>query len=198
MPTSWLVVLSLWYPEKCCYIFGIASTMNQPACWPLHSWWRHQRETFSALLAMCAGNSPASGEFPTQRPVKRSFAVFFDLCLNKRLRKQSWGWWFETLSHPSWRHCNVVRYLLDRVVTWLRRWLQQVGWRCGFETQKGCWYMHRDATLCFDLVILTYLCGLFPNVNSGALHFNDTYDTPTLVWKLLIENFKKISQGSTS
>ena len=44
------------------------------------------------------------GEFPAQRPVTRSFDVFFDLRLNKRLRKQSWGWWFETLSHPLWRH----------------------------------------------------------------------------------------------
>ena len=31
---------------------------------------------------------------------------FFDLRLNKRLSKQSWGWWFETLSRPLWRHCN--------------------------------------------------------------------------------------------
>ena len=70
------------------------------------AWWRHQMETFFALLAICTGNSPASGEFPAQRPVTRSFDVFFDLCLNKRLRKQSWGWWFETLSRPLWRHCN--------------------------------------------------------------------------------------------
>ena len=40
-------------------------------------------ETSSALLAICAGNSPASGEFPAQRPVTRSFGVFIDLCLNK-------------------------------------------------------------------------------------------------------------------
>ena len=39
-------------------------------------------ETFSALLAICAGNSPVPGEFPTQRPVTRSFDVFFDLRLN--------------------------------------------------------------------------------------------------------------------
>ena len=44
----------------------------------------------------------------TQRPVTGSFDVFFDLCLNKRLRKQSWGWWFETLSRPLWRHGNVL------------------------------------------------------------------------------------------
>ena len=42
-------------------------------------------ETFPALLALCAGNSPVTGEFPAQRPVTRSFDVFFDLCLNKRL-----------------------------------------------------------------------------------------------------------------
>ena len=48
------------------------------------------------------------GEFtgPTQRPVTWSFDVFFDLRLNKRLSKQSWDWWFETLSCPLWRHCN--------------------------------------------------------------------------------------------
>ena len=61
----------------------------------------------SALLAICGGNSPVPGEFPTQRPVTRSFDVFFDLLLNKRLSKQSWGWWFETLSRPLWRHCNA-------------------------------------------------------------------------------------------
>ena len=42
-------------------------------------------ETFSALLAICAGNSPVPGEFLTQRPVTRGFDVFFDLRLNKRL-----------------------------------------------------------------------------------------------------------------
>ena len=51
------------------------------------SWWHHQMETFSALLAICAGNSPVPGEFPTQRPATRSFDVFFDRRLNKRLSK---------------------------------------------------------------------------------------------------------------
>ena len=64
--------------------------------------------TFSSLMAICVGNSPASSEFPAQRPVTWSFDVFFDLCLNKRLRKQSWGWWFKTLSRPLWRHCNEM------------------------------------------------------------------------------------------
>ena len=71
----------------------------------IHLWamarWCHQMETFSALLAICAGNS--------QKPVTRSFDVFFDRRLNNRLSKQSWGWWFETLSRPLWRHCNGGR-----------------------------------------------------------------------------------------
>ena len=55
------------------------------------SWWRHQMETISALLAICAGNSPATDEFPIQRTVTRSFDVFFDLLLNKWLSNQWWG-----------------------------------------------------------------------------------------------------------
>ena len=69
-------------------------------------WWRHQMETFSALLALCAGNSTVTSEFPAQR---RELGFFFDLCLNERLSKQSWGWWFETPSHQLWCHCNVCK-----------------------------------------------------------------------------------------
>ena len=46
---------------------------------PRWSWWRHQKETVSALLAFCVGISPGTGEFPAQRPVTRSLDVFFDL-----------------------------------------------------------------------------------------------------------------------
>ena len=62
------------------------------------------------------------GDFPTQRPVTRSFGVFFDLRLNKRLSKQPWGWWFETPSSSLWRHCNaqgmstwhiILRHIVD-------------------------------------------------------------------------------------
>ena len=69
--------------------------------------WRHQMETLSVLLNLCAGNSRVTGEFPSPRPGTRSFDVFFDLRLNKRLSKHSWGWWFETPSRWLWRHCNV-------------------------------------------------------------------------------------------
>ena len=76
---------------------------------PSNMWWRHQMETFSALLA--AGNSPVPGEFPAQRSVTRSFEVFFDLRLNQRLSKQWWGWWFETLPRPLWRHCDDIFFV---------------------------------------------------------------------------------------
>ena len=103
-----------------------------------YTWWRHQMETFSALLAICAGNSPVPGEFPAHRPVTRSFDVFFDLRLNKRLSKQSWGWWFETLSHPLWRHRNVCKaiqiwrghsYLLSQAYDVPTTWLQWLNCR---------------------------------------------------------------------
>ena len=68
-----------------------------------------QLEAFSALLALCAGNSPVAGEFPAQRPVTRSFDVFFDLRLNERLSKHSWGWWSETPPRSLWRQCNGDR-----------------------------------------------------------------------------------------
>ena len=70
-------------------------------CTGYFSWRRHQMKTVSALLAICAVKSPA------QRPVTRNFDVFFDPHPNKRFSKQWWGWWFETLSCPLWRHRNV-------------------------------------------------------------------------------------------
>ena len=79
-----------------------------------YSWWHHQMETFSASLALCEGNSPVTGEFPSRRPVMLSFDVFFNLHLNKGLSKQSWGWQFEMPSHPLWCHCNANRDHLNQ------------------------------------------------------------------------------------
>ena len=79
----------------------------------VHPWWRHEMESFSALRALCSGNSSVTGEFPTQRPVTRSFDVSFDMRLNKRLSKQSWGWWFETPPCSLWRHRNAPVAFLD-------------------------------------------------------------------------------------
>ena len=69
-------------------------------------------ETFSALLAICVA----------QRPVTRTFGVFFDLRLNKRLSKQWWDCWFYTPSSPLWRHCNVNLTFTLTVPLHLRAW----------------------------------------------------------------------------
>ena len=104
------------------YVPSALLPMQDHQCWMLairatHTWWCHQMETFSALLALCAGNSPVTGEFPSQRPVTWSFDVFFHLCLNKRLNKQWWGWWFEMPSRLLWGHCIMTT----------NYWLQKLG-----------------------------------------------------------------------
>ena len=58
------------------------------------------------------------GEFPSQRPVTRHFDVFFDLRLNKRLSKQSLGWWYETLSRPLWRHRKAPIKIKNHLLNW--------------------------------------------------------------------------------
>ena len=107
-------------------------TEMSPFWW--FSWWRHQRETFSALQAFCAGKSPVTGEFPVQRPVTRSFGAFFYLCLNKWLSKQ-WGRrWFETASRSLWRHCNVFHWLHRKLSKWHFRF--NMDWRHYIANRK--------------------------------------------------------------
>ena len=69
-------------------------------------WWRHQMETSSTLLALCAGKSLVTGEFPSQKPVTPNFDVIFDRRLKQRLSIKSW---FETPSRSSRPHCNGVQ-----------------------------------------------------------------------------------------
>ena len=121
-------------------------------------WWRHQMETLSALLAICAGNSPVTGEFPAQTPVTRSFGVFFDLRLNKRLSKQSWGWCVEMLSPPLWRHSNG-----SQVAKWIGQTLAQH------------WYIHPDVES--TLIRLTLLSWI-------PKHVGRTY---CVSWQFLLE-----------
>ena len=91
-------------------------------------------ETLSALLALCAGNSPVTGEFPSQRPVTRSFDVFYDLHLNKCLSKQSKCRWFEMKSRSSWRHCNGKH--------WWNRWVETHLKTCSNVDQLSVWNTH--------------------------------------------------------
>ena len=90
------------------------------------------------MLAICAGNSPVTGELPAQRPVTRSFDVFFDLRLNTRLSKQRWGWWFETSSLPLWLHCDDIKNFYVRNVA-LAAFIQRCFMACMRKTIM--WYM---------------------------------------------------------
>ena len=63
-------------------------------------------ETVSALLAICAGNSPVPGELPAQRPVTRGFDVFFDLRPKNGWVNNREAGDLRRASHPLWRHRN--------------------------------------------------------------------------------------------
>ena len=72
--------------------------------------WKHFRVT-----GHLCGEFTGHRWFPrTKASDAELFDVFFDLHPNKRLSKQSWGWWFETPSCPLWRHCNACAYFLGR------------------------------------------------------------------------------------
>ena len=72
-----------------------------------NTWWRHQMETFSTLLTLCAGKSSVTDEFSTQRPMTQSVDVLFYLRLTKQLTKQWRRRWSQMPSCLLWRHCNV-------------------------------------------------------------------------------------------
>ena len=81
----------------------------------------HQVKFWNRMMTSSNGNifrvtGHLCGEFPRQRPVARNFDVFFHLRLNKQLSKQSWGWWFETLARPQWRHCNGTTLTINHRV----------------------------------------------------------------------------------
>ena len=140
------------------------TSLGTAAMWIVHfilriSWWRHQMETFSALLPICAGKSPVPGEFPAQRPVTRSFNVFFDLHLNKRLSKQPWGWWFETLPLPLSRHNNVPKawhFLVIKatIISWVHLYKKcncislVLRWSYFSVFLFYCWTSNRNKGLC--------------------------------------------------
>ena len=88
------------------------------------------------------GNSPVPGELPAQRPVTRSFDVFFDLRPNKRLSKQSWGWWFERPSRSLWRHHNF-----DTTHPHVRKWYQGPS-RAPSDPFVKVFLKHERCTLC--------------------------------------------------
>ena len=69
----------IWTNDDLCIYASIGHSELMDELWSV-AWWRHQMETFSALLAICAWNSPVPGDFPTQRPVTRSL-MFSLICV---------------------------------------------------------------------------------------------------------------------
>ena len=111
------------------------------------------------------GEFTGPGEFPTQRPVRRSFDVFFDLHLNKRLNKQSRGWWFETLSRPFWRHRNVpfAQWASSMGLWWFlccqhgHVFEQTVKWLVIWNTMVPMW---RRCNVCSHVASLRYFASM--------------------------------------
>ena len=120
-------MLSYWSDDKMVLFSNAFSQMRKfkfrlkflEAQWAISHPWLCCRAGVKAMMTSSNGNIfrvtgplcgefTGPGEFPAQRPVTRSFDVFFDLRLNKRLSKQPWGWWFETPSWSLWCHCNAL------------------------------------------------------------------------------------------
>ena len=70
-------------------------------------WWRHQMEKKFRVTGHLCGEFTGQLWIPRTKASDAELWCFFDLHPNKRLSKQWWGWWFETLSRPLWRHCNA-------------------------------------------------------------------------------------------
>ena len=129
------------------------------------------------------GEFTGPGEFPTQRPVTRSFDIFFDLRLNKRLSKQPRGWWFETQSWSLWRHCNAmlrVNQLLSN--QYLVVYFPSMGWWCHVSSHISVnigvgngLSPARRWPLCLVLNVLTHLPG------QDGRHFTDIFFRCTFV-----------------
>ena len=91
-------------------------------------WRRHQMETVSVLLAICARNSPTAGEFPAQRPMARGFVVLFDLRLNKRLRLVILDVTAPIMTSLQCPHVRKIKgyygFLHDR--PWISPWIKSI------------------------------------------------------------------------
>ena len=125
--------------------------MNKtPQCDKMMSMQWHDDGNIFRVTGHCAGNSPVTGEFPTQRPVTQGFDVFFDLRMNKQLSKQSWGWWFEML----WRHCNGL-----------------FSCYCFVQEQTYCMKVHTSHWCC--LLVPSLVIKIFNTAMTGPSHLVD-------------------------
>ena len=115
------------YTGKTTSLYWIRTHVHDDSCFSVHtllglselvvvSRWRHQMKTFSALLALCEGNLPVNGEFPSQRPVTRSFDDFFDM------RGLNTGWANKRDAVDLRRHRNHYDVMIFYPASWARGW----------------------------------------------------------------------------
>ena len=81
-------------------------TRRNTSIWNSHKIEQNHGSVFPRHWPFVRGIHRSPMDFPLQRPVTRSFDIFFDLRLNKRLCKQSGRRCFETQSWSLWRHRN--------------------------------------------------------------------------------------------
>ena len=145
-------------------------------------------ETFSALLALCAENSPVPGEFPSQRPVTWSSDVSFDLRLNKHSSKQWRGWWFETPSCSLWRHRNDLSLTGD-IYLLLSNIFHRTMDIFGLETGLSYCLTFYHKVLCLIRVcvrdkIIRYVCSHSTSSATGIRWFRDRDSVLSLLYML--------------
>ena len=139
----------------------------------------HMNTSSNGNIFRVTGHLCEAGEFPAQRPVTRSFDVFFDLRLNKRLTEQSRGWWFETLSCPLWRPRNESLQMIF-ITNHATLWTHILRITTARKLPSGS-LMH-TSPLGIELPYLQRTHCLIPNVkfiNSGAISIFKAVDPRT-------------------
>ena len=143
-----------------CRLLGSASVACPrliPLAWlfphePLvRTWWRRQMQTISALLALCAGNSSVTSDFPSHRPVMQSFGVFVDVWTNGWANSLDAG---DMRRHSTHYGIIVLGSLLAKVLLATKRIYSM---RQKTNPHAGQWHADTDLVLawamCFDLAL---------------------------------------------
>ena len=155
--------------------------------------------------------SPLRGEFtdafPAQRPVTLRIDISLDLRLNKRLSKQSWGWWFETTSRHQmeilsvslgplspvnsrhkfqWRGALILSFICA-----FNKQLSKQPWGLLFETPSGSLWRYCNAKMHNSTLAISVISAIMC-INSRHSFHNKLFNIwPWLPWRSVLYNTKK-------
>ena len=164
-PVSWEIGISNLYNLSGIYIDGWMQ--KKCNCSMQHTWWHHQMETFSALLVICAGNSPV----PVNSRHKgqwRGALMFSLICI--------WisGWVNNREAGDLRRYCAHYDVIVMRSTSfpyWPMKMLHQ--WKTIIFMMPFCHHLfYCRLTLCWEKLIVMELPILLANkpiVNLGGL-----------------------------